>query len=135
MQIQPYLFFKGNCEEALAFYKSALGGDYTINRFEGSPMAADLPDAWKSKIMHATFTSGDCTIMASDTPPQHQRPTGSDIALSIGMRDEAAADRIFAKLSDGGKIKNPFQKMFWGAKFGSFVDKFGIEWMINCEVN
>jgi len=134
MEISPYLFFNGNCEEALEFYRSALGGDLQISRYEGSPMAADLPDDWKTKVMHATLTSGDATFMASDSGPGNERPQGKNIAMSIGTADEAAADRIFAKLSEGGNVTMPLQKTFWGAKFGMLVDKFGIEWMVNCQL-
>jgi PhnB protein len=132
MQISPYLFFNGNCEEALEFYHSAFGGDVEINRYGGSPMANQVPNDWQNKIMHATFTSGDATFMASDVSPAHKVAQGSSIAMSIGTNDEASVDRIFAKLSEGGTVEMPLEKTFWGAKFGMLKDKFGVEWMVNC---
>ena len=135
MEISPYLFFNGNCEEALEFYRSALGGEVHISRFEGSPMAAELPDNWKNKVMHATLTSGDATFMASDSTPTQNRTPGRNIAMSIGTSEEASADRIFAKLSEGGNVTMPLQKTFWGATFGMLVDKYGIEWMINAQAS
>ena len=134
MQLEPYLFFDGDCEEALAFYKGVFGGEITsLNRFEGSPLAAQLPPEYKKKVMHAAFKAAALRFMASDGMPGTARPEGSRIALSLGTRDAGVADEVFQKLAEGGAVTMPFQDTFWGAKFGMVIDKFGIEWMLNCE--
>jgi PhnB protein len=134
MQLEPYLFFDGNCEEALAFYKGVFDGEVTsLNRFEGSPLESQLPPAYKTKIMHANFKAATLRFMASDVIPGAPRPEGSRIALSLGTSDAKAAEKTFTKLAQGGAITMPFQDTFWGAKFGMVIDTFGIEWMINCE--
>jgi PhnB protein len=134
MQLEPYLFFDGDCEEALAFYKGVFGGEITsLHRFEGSPLAAQLPPEYKTKIMHAGFKAADLHFMASDGMPGTPRPEGSRIALSLGTRDAGIAADVFEKLAEGGSITMPLQDTFWGAKFGMVIDKFGIEWMLNCE--
>ncbi len=134
IELNPYLFFHGRCEEALEFYKAALGGELELSRIEGSPMAEQSPAEWRSKIMHARLKFDGGTIMASDGRPGTQPAKDSDLTLSISLDDEARAERIFAALSQGGEVETPLQKMFWGAKFGMFTDKFGIDWMINCEL-
>jgi PhnB protein len=132
MQLVPYIFFHGRCEEALEFYKAALGGELNIMRIEGSPMEAQSPPEWKNKVMHARLTFEGGELLASDGRPGTMNDN-NEISLSISLNDEAEADRIFAALSAGGKVEMPMQDTFWGAKFGTFTDKFGIDWMINCE--
>jgi PhnB protein len=132
MEISPYLFFNGNCEEALAFYQNAFGGDVNISRYEGTPLADGVPDDWKNKVIHATLTSGTATFMASDVTPEQHRTAGRSISLCISTPNEDEADRVFAKLSEGGKVTMPLDKTFWGAKFGMLIDKYGFEWMVNC---
>ena len=134
MELVPYVNFYGRCEEALAFYKAALGGDYEIMKAEGTPMADQSPPEWKDKVMHATFTFEGGQLMASDGRPGSVRPEDSAISLSLGLTDTAKADRIFAALSAGGAVDMEMEKQFWGAYFGCFTDKFGIYWMINCRL-
>jgi|SRR5579872_2424149 len=133
MELAPYLTLYGRCEEALAFYKAALGGTYELMKFEGTPAADGVPEAWRSKVMHATFTFGENEFMASDGRPGSKPPDDANVSLSLGMRDEAEAKRLFAALSAGGKVDMPLEKQFWGATFGAFYDKFGIYWMINAQ--
>ena len=133
MKLNPYLNFAGNAEEAVNFYKNALGGEVVmLSRFGDSPMPSD--DDWKQKIMHARIVfGGDNIIMISDTMKGNEISTKGNIQLSIGLDDEAKTHEIFGKLSEGGTVTMPLAKQFWGAIFGMFKDKFGVNWMINCE--
>ena len=133
IQLAPYLYFGGNCEEALNFYKECLGGSISdLHRYEGSPMEQQAGGGQKNKIMHSTFTFDGGTFMASDSSGQHPVSSDGNLALSIGLDDAKRAERIFAALSAGGHVTMPFEKQFWGAKFGMFKDRYGIAWMINC---
>jgi len=134
MELEPYLHFDGNCEEALNFYKSVFGGEITsLNRFEGSPMESELPPGYGNKIMHANFKSPTLKFMGSDGMPGSRLESGSRVSLSLGGSDADEGRRVFDALAAGGTIGMPFQDMFWGATFGMLTDKYGIDWMINCE--
>jgi PhnB protein len=131
MQLEPYVFFYGRCEEALEFYKSALGGTYELNRFEGTPAAEHVPAEARNKIMHASFTGDGFAFMASDGDlSKSVDPEAGNISLSIASEDAAAAERAFMALAQGGTVKQPFAEAFWGGKFGVAVDRFGVEWMV-----
>ena len=127
----PYLSFTGNCEEALDFYSSALGGKVEgVHRYEGSPMESDVPADFKNKIMHATFNSPLGTFMASDT----SRPLGDGNRISLSINPASAdAQRIFDRLSEGGQALMPLQDVFWGGKFGMLTDRYGFHWQISAE--
>jgi len=129
--IVPYLTFKGNASEALAFYSKALDGAVTFKQTYGeSPMGAG-PE-YNDKIMHATFKAGDLTIMASDENDQFGNTTaGSNISLSLNFKDEESIEKIFQALSEGAKITMPLEDTFWGARFGMLTDKYGFHWMFN----
>ncbi|MBV8363212.1 MAG: VOC family protein [Candidatus Eremiobacteraeota bacterium] len=132
MQLAPYLNLGGRCEEALNFYRDCLGGSISeLHRFEGSPAEAQVGAGQKDKIMHATFTFDGGTFMASDGPGD-AAVTESNIALSLGLDDAKRGEEIFNALSAGGQVQMPFQKQFWGATFGMFNDRYGIQWMVNC---
>jgi PhnB protein len=135
-ELQPYLFFTGNCEEALKFYQGIFGGEIgEISRWKDMPSDAGGPPVTpenQNKVMHADFKSGAVAFMGADASPGKQYGEGA-ISLSLGLSDEAEAQRIFDALSAGGKVEMPLQDTFWGAKFGMFTDKFGIDWMINCQ--
>ena len=131
MKLEPYIYFYGRCEEALEFYKSAIGGTYELNRFEGSPMAERMPENLRNKIMHATFNGEGIEFMASDGDlSKTVDPDAGNISLSLGIPDEAQARRVFDALSQGGTVSMPFADAFWGGKFGTVTDRFGTEWMI-----
>ena len=131
MQLEPYIFFYGRCEEALDFYKSAIGGTYELNRFEGSPMAEQVPADLRNKVMHATFKGDGFSFMASDgNLSKKLDPDAGNVSLSLGIEDAAQAERVFNALAEGGSISMPFAAAFWGGKFGTVVDKFGTEWMV-----
>jgi PhnB protein len=132
MQLSVYLFFYGRTEEAMNFYHSVLGGDLYISLNRDSPAAADVPKAWHDKVMHSTLEGDGFNIMASDGREDSPQAKDSNISLCLGFKDEAKARETFDKLSAGGKVTMPMEKMFWGALFGQFTDKYGIEWMVNC---
>ena len=131
MQLEPYLFFNGDCEEALNFYAAIFKGEVTgINRFEGSPAMENAPPGWDNKIMHASLKSPSVNLMASDVPPAEHGE--GRISLSLGSNDLAESTRVFNALAEGGKVTMPFGKQFWGDTFGQVTDKYGFDWMVNC---
>lgn len=133
MEVSTYLGFSGQCEEALKFYEQCLGGKIeALMTYGESPMAAQFPPDWKSKIIHGRLKVGEAVLMAGDAPPDcYQKPNGFSVAL--GLKDPAEAERIFQALSEGGSVQMPLQKTFWARQFGMAVDRFGTPWMINCE--
>jgi PhnB protein len=133
MKLIPYLHFTGRAEEALKFYEAALNGRIAmLSRYGEGPM--EVSEADRNKIMHGRLVFGDNVLMISDVC---DRPTsvGDAVALSINLvGDEAAAVQVFERLSEGGWVTMPPGRMFWGAWFGMLTDRFGIRWMINCEL-
>lgn len=131
MQLITYVTFTGNCEEAMNFYKDALGAEILLlNRMSDSPM--DIPAEMKNKIMHARLKIGENVLYLSDTLDSKALVQGNNISLSLQPKSIAETEDVFTKLSAGGTVKMPLQDTFWGARFGMFVDKFGIHWMVNC---
>jgi len=135
MQVNPYLFFNGNCEAALKFYQKVLGAKIeAMLPYEGGPAEMPIPADYKKKIMHARLTIDGEVLMASDAAPGHfQKPQG--YAVSLQVEDPADAERRFKALADGGSINMPFGKTFFSKGFGMCVDKFGIPWMVNCPMD
>jgi PhnB protein len=132
MVLSPYIFFYGRCPEALEFYKNALGGSYESHTMEGSPMADQVPAQDRNRVMHATFTGPGMTFMASDgRDTKAIDPDAGNITLSLETKDAAFGERVFAALSDGGKVVMPIEKAFWGGRFGMVTDRFGVEWMMS----
>jgi PhnB protein len=132
--IQAYLFFNGNCEQAVEFYRKALGAEVEMTmRFKESPDAPPpgmVPPNWDDKIMHTSFRVGQTTVMASDgCGPEAKGFQG--FSLSLAVFTEAEADCYFNALAEGGKVNMPLTKTFWSPRFGMLEDKFGIGWMIN----
>jgi PhnB protein len=131
MQLEPYLFFYGRCEEALNFYKAVFGGEITrLDRFEGSFMESQVPPERKKEVLHSSFKSGSISFMASDGS-QSGPPGEGNISLSLATDNENEGKAIFDKLAAGGKVSMPFDNVAWGGKFGSLTDKFGIDWMVS----
>jgi len=130
-QLNPYLSFDGNAEEALSFYKSVFGGEFAaVMRWGDNPDAcAQFPDLDKNWIMHIALPVGESVIMASDSPTDYKAGTNFSVAIGPDSREES--DRLFAGLSEGGNVTCPMMDMFWGGYFGSFTDKFGVNWLIN----
>ena len=133
--INPYIAFKGNCEEAINFYKDKLGAEVLFSQTYGdSPMADQVAEENKGKIMHTSIKIGDSVIMACDNVfAENPTTVGNNISLAIGGNDVSAADGMFEKLSDGGTVTMPMQETFWAERFGMLTDKFGINWMFNIE--
>ena len=133
MQMNPYLLFNGQCEEAFKFYEKCFGGKIVaMLPHEGAPGAEHLPAEWRKKIMHAYMVVGDQALMGSDPPPQYyQEPKGFSVSLMV--KQLAEAESVFHALAEGGQVKMPIQQTFWSPRFGMLVDKFGIPWMVNCE--
>jgi len=134
MQVQPYLFFNGRCEEAIDFYRRAVGAEIgMLMRFKESPEPPPpgmLPPGSESKVMHATLRIGETTVMLSDGDCAG-RPDFRGFSLSIAAPDEAAAERVFGALADGGQVQMPLARTFWSPRFGMLTDRFGVGWMIN----
>jgi len=132
MQVNPYLIYDGNCQEALKFYQKVLGAriEATHRYGEGPPEMQVAPEH-KDRIMHARLTIDGEVLMASDAyPGNFQKPQGFSVSLQV--EDPADAERRFKALADGGSINMPFGKTFFSKGFGMCVDKFGIPWMVNC---
>jgi PhnB protein len=133
MQVQPYLFFEGRCEEALGFYREALGAEVTVlMRFRESPDPPPpgmVPPGSEDKVMHAEFRVGGATLMASDGRCSGQARFGG-VSLSLSVPDEATADRLFAALAEGGQVQMPIGKTFFSPRFGMVADRFGVSWMV-----
>ena len=135
MLLEPHLFFDGNCEEALAFYATVFDGKIEgLMRFGDTPTATDMPPESRVKVMHASFKSPTLAFMASDGNRANEA-TGSRVALALSSKDAAEGQRMFDALSAGGVVVMPYGKTFWGAMFGTFTDRYGIDWMINCELS
>ena len=136
MSLSTYLFFNGTCREAFEFYRSVFGGEFlVISTFGDGPSDMNVPEAEKDRIMHVSLPVGSGVLMGSDStsafgPPPVQ---GTNFAISINGESREHCDEILAKLSEGGTVKMPMEDMFWGAYFGCWTDRFGIDWMINFE--
>jgi len=133
MLVQSYLFFDGRCEEAIEFYKRALGAKVEmLMRFKDSPEPAQpgmVPPGAENKVMHSSFRIGDTVVMASDGRCMG-KPSFLGFSLSITVANGAEADRVFAALGDGGQVQMPLSKTFFSPKFGMVADKFGVSWMV-----
>jgi len=132
MPIEPYLFFNGRCEEAVEFYKKALGAKVTmLMRYKESPEPPPpgmVPAGWDNKIMHASLRVGNANLMASDGCDQGLNFQG--FSLSLTATDEADANSKFNALADGGQVRMPLSKTFWSPCFGMVADRFGVGWMV-----
>ena len=130
MQVQPYLFFDGRCEEAVEFYKKALGAEVkTLMRFKDGPDPSMCPAGAEDKVMHLSMRIGETTVFASDGRCQG-RPSFQGFALTITAPGEAEAERLFASLGDGGQVQMALTKTFFSPRFGMVADRFGVPWMI-----
>jgi PhnB protein len=130
MQIQPYLFFDGRCEEAIEFYRRALGAEVSmLMRFKESPEPAAIPAGSGDKVMHASFRVGETTVLASDGHCLG-RPDFQGFSLSLTVPDDAQAEKLYTALADGGKVQMPLAKTFFSSRFGMVADRFGVSWMV-----
>ena len=132
MQVQPYLDFSGRCEEAVEFYKKALGAKVEVlMRFKDSPEPPPpgCPPSDPEKVMHVTMKIGEATVMATDGMMQG-KPEFKGISLTLNVQSEDDAARRFKALSDGGQVTMPLAKTFFAKSFGMVADKFGVHWMV-----
>ena len=133
MKLNSYLNFNGQCEAAFKFYERCLGGKIeAMMTHAGTPAEQHVPAEWLSKIMHARLNVNGEVLMGSDAMPDHYQGA-KGFAVSIQVKDPKEAERIFAALAEGGKVKMPIQETFWSPRFGMLDDQFGIPWMVNCE--
>jgi PhnB protein len=141
--VNPYLNFGGNCEEAFNFYKSVFGGEF-LNKMRFKDVSAEqmgesnqMPESESEKIMHVSLPIGQETVLMGSDRPATMGPTvnGNNYSISINAASEAEAAKLFNGLSAGGQVTMPLEKTFWGAYFGMFTDKFGIQWMVNYDYN
>ena len=132
MQVNPYLFYNGNCEAALRFYAKVLGARIEdMLTYETGPAEMPIPPEWKKKVMHARISIDGEVIMASDAPPGNfHQPQG--FAVSLQVDDPGDAERRFRALAEGGTVNVAFGKTFFSRGFGMCVDQFGTPWMVNC---
>jgi PhnB protein len=130
MNVEPYLYFNGRCEEALNFYREALGAEIVcMMRFHESPDPTMYQPEMKDKIMHSSFRIGDSTLMASDGMCQGTL-SFQGISLTINAPDANRAEELFKALGDGGQVQMPLTETFFSPKFGMVADRFGVSWMI-----
>lgn len=128
VQIQPYLFYDGRCDEAIEFYRAAVGAEVTmLMRFKDSPEPASHGDP--DKVMHASLRIGETTVLMSDGQCKGQL-SFQGFALSLTAANDAEAERAFTALSDGGRVQMPLAKTFFSSKFGMLADRFGVLWMV-----
>lgn len=127
--LQPYLFFNGNCREAMEFYASSLGGKLSMMTYDQAP---NPPAGGANLVMHADISAPNgAVLMASDAPPGRPIPEGKNFSLSIACDSREEEQKIFAALSEGGQVRQPLQDTFWGAHFGMVEDRFGVMWMLS----
>jgi PhnB protein len=130
MHVQPYLDFNGRCDEALEFYKKAIGAKVgMLMRFKDAPDKSMITPGSENKVMHSQFQVGDTIVMASDGR-NSGKPNFQGIMLSISANTEAEADKIFNGLAEGGQVQMPLGKTFFAPRFGIVADKFGVGWMV-----
>lgn len=131
MNLQPYLNFRGQCEEAFRFYERVLGGKIVgMHTFANSPMASQVPPEWAGKVMHVGMQVGNGMLLGSDPPPDRFHGMHG-FAVCIEIEEVAEAERVYGALSEGGQIHMPLGETFWAFRFAMFVDRFGTPWMIN----
>ena len=132
--ITPYLNFDGNGTEALQFYCKALDGKILFQQsFGESPMAAQTPDDFKNRLMHASFQCDAGSFMASDGPPGYEMKTGNNVSLSLHYDSVDKLEKAFKGLAEGGHVMMPLQETFWAHRFGMLSDKYGFLWMFNMD--
>ena len=133
MLIQPYLFFEGRAEEAAEFYKSKLGAEVTMlmrnKDAPEKPPPGTLAPGSDNKVMHMALKIGDTTVLGSDGY-NNGKPNFQGFSLSLTVRDEAEAKKVFSALAEGGQVKMPLTKTFFSPSFGMLADRFGVGWMV-----
>lgn len=137
MKATPYVSFNGNCEEAVLFYQSVLGGNAEFMRFSDLPADEGVPvsEAWRSRIMHCTVSlEGGAQIYFGDTWEDSPVEIGSNSTLHLSVDSEDEVGRIVAALSEGGEITMPAGRTFWGSAYGGLIDRYGVHWGVEYEI-
>lgn len=129
--VNPYVAFKGNCRQAIEFYRSALDAEVLFIQTVGESPMPEMGPA--ENIMHCTIRVGDSTIMMCDYPGPGGAAGGGNISLAIGLNDPELAKQIFGRLAEGGSVVMPLDKTYWAEAFGILTDRFGVKWMVNCD--
>jgi PhnB protein len=131
--LSTYLFFNGNCEQAIKLYEKVFGGKIVMMmRNADAPSEARMPNTPDNMVMHVRLDIGNMMLLASDCPPNmYDKPQG--FRVMFGVEKAAEGERVFNALAEGGSVQMPYQKTFWAHRFGMVTDKFGTPWMINCE--
>ena len=133
MQVQSYLFFDGRCDEALEFYKQAIGAKVNmLMRFKDAPDQSMISPGSHDKVMHAAVRVGDSQVLMSDGHCQG-KPAFQGFSLTITAPDNAEGERRFSALAEGGQVQMPLAETFFASRFGMLADKFGVGWMILVE--
>ena len=130
MNIEPYLFYEGRCDEAIEFYRAAIGAEVgALMRYKESPEPGMCKPGLEEKVMHAVMRIGDSSVMLSDGRCEGE-PEFKGFALTLTAADPTEAGRLFTALADGGKVTMPLTKTFYSPSFGMLTDRFGVMWMI-----
>ena len=132
MHVQPYLNFNGRCQEAIDFYKRAVGAEViTVMHFKDcpEPQQGMVTPENKDKVMHAALKIGDSTVLASDGRCAG-KPNFEGISLTLQAKNDAEANRLYGALADGGQAQMPLAKTFFASSFGMLADRFGVNWMV-----
>ena len=133
--VQPYLFFDGKCEEAIDFYKGAIGAKVDMMmRFKEAPDQTNIPTGSGDKVMHAAFHVGETQVLASDGHCAG-KPSFQGFGLALNAKTDAEAEKLFGAVGKGGQVLQPLTKTFFASKFGMVADKFGIMWMVIAEAS
>jgi PhnB protein len=131
--VQPYLFFDGKCEEAMEFYKTALGAQVEmLMHFKDSPDTSNLTPGTEGKVMHAAFRIGETQVLASDGHCAGT-PSFQGFGLTLNAKDDAEAEKMFTAVGKGGTVMQPLTKTFFASKFGMVTDRFGVMWLVIAE--
>lgn len=128
--LSAYLYFDGNCQEAITFYKEALGAELMIKTFADTPIANDVPKEKINYVMHSVLKRKDFVFMAADTLLPEELVQGNSPALFLVCNSKEEINTLFSKLSEGGKVIHPLEEVFFGI-YGSLIDKFGVKWMFS----
>ena len=152
MSLSTYLTFDGNCRDAFEFYRSVFGTEFTVlATFAEGPDDMEVPDADKDKVMHVTLPIGSSVLMGSDNSMREASPSrspaegsspagppvvvGNNFSISVATEDREESDDLIGKLSDRGAVTMPMQETFWGSYFGMCTDRFGVNWMVSCDLS
>jgi PhnB protein len=131
--INAYIFFDGNCREAMEFYKKCLGGELFVMKYGDAPESAKAhtPPGSDNRVMHAGLRTAHAVLMASDMPAGTPYRQDENVNLAVDCESKEEVDRLFASLGEGGKVMMPMGETFWSHRFVGFRDKYGVNWMLN----